>query len=223
VCDEARFWIAVTQGDRATVESLVRARPSLATARRDGVSAILLARYHHKPDVVTCLRPHVRSLDVFEASALGELGRVRSLLDADAGLANAVAPDGFGALGLASFFGHEPVVRLLLEREAKVDTASSNGMHVMPLHSAAAARSVPIARLLLERGAPVNARQGGGSLGFTPLMEAAFNGQADMVETLLTHGADPALRDDAGQTAADHARTRGHSVLADRLGGAAWS
>ena len=221
--DEARFWSAVTTGDHATVESLVLASPRLATTRRDGVSAILLAMYHHKQDVAACLRPHAGPLDIFESCALGESARVRSLLAADAGLANAVAHDGFGPLGLASFFGHEPVVRLLLEHRAKVDTASSNGMRVMPLHSAAAARSVPIARLLLEHGAPVNARQGHGSLGFTPLMEAAFNGQVDMVEALLAHGADPGLQDDHGRTAADHARAQGHGALAERLGGAAWS
>lgn len=172
--DEARFWTAVTTGDRATVESLVLASPRLATARRDGVSAILLAMYHHKPDVAACLRPHAGPLDIFE-------------------------------------------------HRAKVDAASSNGMHVMPLHSAAAARSVPVARLLLEHGAPVDARQGHGSLGFTPLMEAAFNGQVDMVEALLAHGADPGLQDDHSQTAADHVRAQGHAALAERLGSAAWS
>jgi ankyrin repeat protein len=223
VSDESRFWTAVTTGDRPTVESLLLANPGLAAARRDGVSAILLARYHHKPEVVAALRAHVGPLDIFEASALGEVDRVGALLDTDPGLANAVAEDGFGPLGLASFFGHEPVARLLLEHGAKVDKASSNGMHVMPLHSAAAARSVPIARLLLEHGAPVNARQGRGSLGFTPLMEAAFNGQLDMVETLLSHGADPSLRDEEGRTAADHARARGHAPAAERLGSAAWS
>jgi ankyrin repeat protein len=223
VSDEARFWTAVTTGDAATVESLVRADPQLASARRDGVSAILLATYHHKPDVVACLRHHVVTLDIFEASALGERDRVSALLETDPHLANAVAGDGFGPLGLASFFGHEPVVRQLLEHGAKVDEASSNAMHVMPLHSAAAARSVPIARLLLERGAPVDARQGGGSLGFTPLMEAAFNGQAEMVETLLGHGAHPGLRDEESRTAADHARARGHAAVAERLGSAVWS
>jgi uncharacterized protein len=222
VSDEARFWTAVTTGDRATVESLVRAKPELVTARRDGVSAILVAVYHHKPDVVACLRARVESLDIFEASALGEVDRMVSLLGGDPTLANAVANavsnDGFGPLGLASFFGHEPAVRVLLKHGARVDTASSNGMHVMPLHSAAAARSVPIARLLLEHGAPVNARQGGSGSGFTPLMEAAFNGQVDMVQILLDHGADPQLRDEEGRTAADHAQARGHASLAESLG-----
>ena len=221
--DEARFWTAVTTGDRAAVESLVLANPELATARRDGVSAILLAMYHHKPDVVACLRARMESLDIFEAAALGEVDRVASLLGRDPALANAVADDGFGPLGLASFFGHERAVQFLLEHGARVDTASSNGMHVMPLHSAAAARSVPIARLLLEHGAPVNARQGGSDSGFTPLMEAAFNGQVDMVEILVAHGAERHLRDEEGRTAADHARARGHASLAERLGSPAWS
>src|SRR5258705_4304225 len=221
--DEARFWTAVTTGDRATVESLVLAKPELATARRGGVSAILLAMYHHTQDVVACLGARVNSLDIFEAAALGEVDRVASLLGRDPGLANFVANDGFGPLGLASFFGHERAVQLLLEHGARVDTASSNGMHVMPLHSAAAARSVPIARLLLEHGAPVNARQGGGDSGFTPLMEAAFNGQVDMVEILVDHGADRHLRDEEGRTAADHAHAPGHASLAERLGRPAWS
>ena len=225
--DEARFWTAVTTGDRATVESLVRAKPELTTARRDGVSAVLLAMYHHKPEVVTCLRARLESLDIFEAAALGEVDRVASLLGGDSGLANAVANavsnDGFGPLGLASFFGHEHVVQVLLAHGARVDTASSNGMHVMPLHSAAAAYSVPIARLLLEHGAPVNARQGKRGFGFTPLMEAAYNGQVDMVEILLQHGADPRLRDEEGRTAADHARAQGHASLGERLGSMACS
>ena len=221
--DEARFWNAVTTGDRATVESLVQVKPELVTARRDGVPAVLLAMYYHRPDVAACLRAHLPSIDIFEASALGEVDRMVSLLGGDPSLANAVAHDGFGPLGLASFFGHERAVQVLLEHGARVDAASSNGMHVMPLHSAAAARSVPIARLLLEHGAPVNARQGRGGSGFTPLMEAAFNGQVDMVEILLDHGADPRLRDEEGRTAADHARARGHGSLAERLGTPEWS
>lgn len=95
VSDEARFWTAVTTGDAATVESMVRADSQLATARRDGVSAILLARYHHKPEVVTCFRRHVVTLDVFEAFALGQGDRVGLLLESDPSLANAVAADGF--------------------------------------------------------------------------------------------------------------------------------
>src|SRR6266852_9530613 len=98
-------------------------------------------------------RPPVAELDIFESSALGDVGRGKALLESDPRLANAVAEDGFGPLGLACFFDREPVVRMLLDSSSRVDQASSNGMRVMPLHSAAAARSVSIARLLLERSA----------------------------------------------------------------------
>lgn len=96
------------------IEVLLAANPRLATARRDGVSAILLAMYCHNADVIPCLRPHVQALDIFEASV-------------------------------------------------------------------------------------------------------------DMVEALLSYGADRSLQDSEGLTAADHARARGHAELAERLGGVAWS
>jgi ankyrin repeat protein len=223
VAAETDFWQAVKAGDQRADESFVAGDSRLASASLDGVSAILLAMYCHRPAVAASLRPHVAELDIFEACALGDLGRVKALLASDGRLANAVAEDGFGALGLACFFDHEGVVRALLASGALVDAASSNGMRVMPLHSAAAARSVAIARLLLEHGAPVNARQGQGKSGSTPLMEAAYNGQEDLVDVLMRHGADPVMRDEDGKRAADHARERGHSALAERLEGAAWS
>ena len=218
MASDADFWRAIAAGDRGTVEAFVRADPRLATARHDGASAILIATYHYRPEVVACLRPHVVELNIFEAAALGELDRVEALLASDAGLANAVAGDGFGPLGLASFFDHAPVAVVLLEAGARVDEASANAMRVMPLHSAAAAKAVRIAEALLVHGAPVNARQGAGDVGFTPLMEAAYNGQAAMVDLLLRHGADPAMRDGDGKTAWDHALLRGHVSLAESLG-----
>jgi ankyrin repeat protein len=212
---------AIGKGDMAQVSALIAGDAALARARKDGVSAILYARYCCKPDIVAVLRPHCGALDIFEASALGERDRVRALADAAPALADAVAPDGFGPLGLAAFFGHEKVVALLLARGADPAKASANAMKVMPLHAAAAARSVPIARTLIAAGAPLDARQGTGAAGFTPLMEAALNGQDELVELLLRHGANPDLRDDKEMSAADHARAGGHEVLARRLESAA--
>jgi ankyrin repeat protein len=211
---------AIRAGDAAQVAALVAHDPALARARKDGVSAMLFARYCSRPEIVALLRPACGALDIFESAALGDAARARALLDANPALVNAVAEDGFGPLGLASFFGHEEVAALLLSRGGDPARASANAMKVMPLHSAAASRSVAIARLLIGAGAPVDARQGH-ALGFTPLMEAALNGQDELVELLLRHGANPDLRDAHDMSAADHARGSGHDALAERLDQAA--
>ena len=59
-----------------------------------------------------------QELDVFEAAALGRTERLRELLNAEPGLANAWAEDGFQPLGLASFFGNVDAARLLVEHGA---------------------------------------------------------------------------------------------------------
>jgi ankyrin repeat protein len=129
-------------------------------------------------------------LDVFEAAAVGKTERLRELLDEDPALANAWATDGFQPLGLACFFGHVEVARLLVERGAEVNSASRNEMRVMPLHSAAATRDAEtryeLAKLLLEHGADPNARQ---QDEFTPLMAADQHADERLEELLLEHGA----------------------------------
>ncbi len=128
-------------------------------------------------------------LDVFEAAAVGKADTLRELLDADPGLANAWAEDGFQPLGLASFFGHVEAARLLVERGAEVNSASRNEMKVMPLHSAAATGDAgaryEISKLLLEHGADPNARQ---QDDFTPLMAAEQQGDERLRKLLVEHG-----------------------------------
>src|SRR5512133_4298379 len=131
-----------------------------------------------------------RELDVFEASALGRMERLRELLDEDPSLANAWAGDGFQPLGLASFFGHVDAAQLLVERGAEVNSASRNDFKVMPLHSAAATGDPEVryelAKLLLEHGADPNARQ---QDDFTALMAADQHGDDRLRTLLVEHGA----------------------------------
>jgi ankyrin repeat protein len=60
----------------------------------------------------------------------------------------------------------------------------------------------------------VDARPAGG---FTPLHEAAQNGDPEMVELFLSAGADPATLTDGGKTAADLADEADHPDVARRL------
>lgn len=210
---------AIKQGDLERVRTLVEARPVLAAAcEQGGVSAVLTALYHHKPDVSEYLLSKGPPLDIFEASAAGDAGRVAELLDADPTLLDAYAPDGFHPLGLAAFFRRGEVVRLLLERGADVAQASRNRLAVTPLHSAVADEAdrvdLETVRMLLEAGAPVDApHQGGG----TPLHSAAHTGALEVAGMLLAKGADPLRPKDDGKTPLDVARERGHADVARLL------
>jgi adenosylhomocysteine nucleosidase len=215
----AELFEAIKKGDRATVDRLVSADPGLAEARDpDGVSAVLTALYYGRREIAVLLLARKPSLDIFEASAVGDVQRVRRLLDQDPSLANAVAPDGFRPLGLAAFFKRPEIVALLLERGADAAPPSGNPQAFTALHSAVAddagPRDISIIRGLLDAGAPVNARSGTGT---TPLHTAAFTGDAEVAELLLERGADPRIASDAGKTAIDTARERGHTELAARL------
>jgi uncharacterized protein len=205
------FFEAIKTGDSAQVEQLVAQDATLVNARTENqLSAVLLATYYGQHTIATLLIERGADLTFFEAAATGQLVQEQAYLDAQPELLNAFSPDGFQALGLAAFFGHEAVARFLLDRGAEVNTASRNGQQVMPLHSAVASQQLEIARWLIERGADVNARQADD---FTPLQGAANNGQMAMVELLLAHGADKTARSTNGKTAADIAEAQGHIAL----------
>ncbi|UQN05081.1 ankyrin repeat domain-containing protein [Deinococcus sp. QL22] len=215
--DSTALFVAIQTGDVDTVRALVQATPGLLSAASPmGVSPLLFATYYRKPEVARALTGlHAElggpPLTVFEAAATGETACLRTLLDADAPLVNAVSPDGFTPLGLAAFFGQEAVAAELLARGANVNAVSANAMQVQPLHSAVAGNHTGLARLLLSHGADVNAVQ---QDGFTPLMAAAQHGNADLVEDLLAAGADAAAQTDDGRSAASIAQEEGHSALA---------
>ena len=210
------FMDAVRHGDRATVERMLARDPALADARdADGTPALLVAQYRDHTDVADLIARHRHSFTIFEVAALGDLARVQALVEGDASLANATAPDGFSPLGLASFFHHADVARFLLEQGADPNVPSQNEMRVVPLHSALAGQGDPsIARMLIEAGADVNIRQ---RHGWTPLHEAALVGHADLVDLLLDHGADASARNDDGMTPIDLARNKRWTEIERRL------
>jgi len=210
------FIDAVKAGDAERVEELLARDAALAAARdENGVSALMLAYYYGARDSVgAIIRDRVPELDAFEAATVGDVERLRELLDADPGLATARSSDNGTALHFASFFGQPAAARLLIERGSDVHAVSPSFGNVMPLHSAAAAPSVEIVRLLLDAGADPSARQSGG---FTPLQAAAQHGDAEMARALLEHGADPAAASDDGRTALSIAEEKGHDDVAALL------
>ncbi len=201
------FLDAIKAGDVGRVQGLLDQHPELIHIRLENdLSPVLAATYYGQHAVARLLAERTPQLDIFEASATGDLERTRALLRQEPTLARAFASDGFQALGLASFFDHPEVAHLLVDSGADANTPSNNAQRVAPLHSATAAQDVEIARLLLAHGADPNARQSGG---FSPLHTAAENGQIEMIQLLLDYGAKPELQAEDGKTPLDLARERG--------------
>ncbi|MFY9561167.1 MAG: ankyrin repeat domain-containing protein [Terriglobales bacterium] len=206
-----RCFALLQAGDADGLRRLLDEDPAAADARdAPGVSLLMHAIYRNRRDLAETIAGKKQELDIFEAASLGRLERLKECLRDISGI-NAFSKDGFTALHFACYFGQPEAARLLLEKGAKVDAVASNPTQVMPLHSAASARSLEAARLLLEHGAPANARQQGG---WAPIHAAALNGDRDMVALLLKHGADVTLANDEGKTPAVIAREKGHSEIA---------
>ena len=206
---------AINDDDAARVAELVTGDPSLASSRdRNGVSAIMLSRYRFDRETTDALLAVDPDLDVFEATTLGYIDRLRERLAEDHWRATAYSADGFTALHFAAFFGKVEAARTLLDAGAVVNAYSVNELQVQPLHSAASGRHHEVCRVLIAAGADVNATQ---RHEFTALHAAAKHGDAELVELFLSAGADPTARTEAGDTPADTAEAAGHVDVARRL------
>ena len=115
---------------------------------------------------------------------------------------------GDSALLLATFWGHEGIVDLLLARQASL---GANPRGWTPLHYAAYAGHTRIASKFLSHGADVNSVTANG---LSSLMLAAKNGHDDVVKVLLNNKADTALRDDNKLNAIDHALASNNTNIA---------
>ncbi|HTK29864.1 MAG TPA: ankyrin repeat domain-containing protein [Vicinamibacterales bacterium] len=123
------------------------------------------------------------------------------------------APDG---LTDAARRGDKAAVRRLLKEGADVNAAPADGMSA--LHWAALQGDVDLAKMLIFAGAGVSASTRLG--GYTPLLMAATNGDAAMIDALVSAGADPKAANGNGTTALMLAAASGHAdavtLLLDR-------
>lgn len=207
-------------GASAELADAIQSDPALAAWRdTQGVSALLWAVYSGqtvaRDFLLAALARQAIPLDIFEASAVGDEARLSAILAAEPAAAHAHAGDGWTPLHLAAAFGTPACVAALLRAGASISATSANAQRNQPLHAALAlGRNPDTVRILLEHGADPNATQAGG---FTPLFSAAASNRRDLAELLLAHGARAHHRCDAGTSAADFARERGHTDLADWL------
>src|SRR5438309_7901453 len=116
---------AIRQGDADQVRALLAADPALADSRTpEGATPVLWAVYTRHVELAPLLLAG-RPADFFEACALGDAARAAELLAADPALADQHSADGFTGLGFACFFGHEELVRQVLEAGADPNLVAS--------------------------------------------------------------------------------------------------
>jgi ankyrin repeat protein len=156
-------------------------------------------------------------LSLQEASAIGDVNEVRSLL------AEGVQVDGWDqygamkktALQRASINGHKGVVELLIDKGADVNY-HDDWPGGTALHYAAEYRRTEIVELLIAKGANLKARRGYPS-GDTPLHTAVRKGHKDIAELLIKKGADVNARNGEGKSPLDVVGSRNLRQISELL------
>ena len=197
-------WAVMTR-QRGLIDYLLDRGADVNAVRPDGLRPIHLTNgdYHYRgwrdlPSValqrhevlIGYLIARGADYDLATAARLGDLDRVRELLDRDPPLVNQVPAYSYYtgvALRNAAAAGHIEVVRLLLERGADPNQPEPGiAPYGGALHSAIGGRHLAVAKLLLEHGANPNAEvESSGNC----LSMAKFAGASkEMIELIASYG-----------------------------------
>jgi ankyrin repeat protein len=198
-------WAVMTR-QRELIDDLLARGADINAPRPDGLRPVHITNgdYHYRGwrDLpATALQRHEVLIgfllargayyDLATATRLGDLDRVRELLDAQPELVNQVPAYSYYTgppLRNAAAGGHLEVVRLLLERGANPNQPEPG---IAPqggaLHSAIGGRHTAVVRLLIEHGANPNAAVE--SSGNCLFMAKHVDAPQELKELLIAHGA----------------------------------
>ena len=139
--------------------------------------------------------------DFFDQIRNGNAKAIEEALQPNPELLESTDERGSTPLLLSTYYGHENVAVLLLQKGAKIDMKDSSGNTA--LMGVCFKGYIGIAKLLIDAGANVNHVN---AMGATCLIYAATFNRLEMAQLLLEHGADSSAKDARGNTALDQAK-----------------
>jgi ankyrin repeat protein len=179
---------AASEGNIDRVRELLDSNPTLIESRDEGGRTPLRAAVFcgHTYIVLLLLKRGAKAElpPIHQAVLDGNIERVRELLDGNPTLIESWDEVGRTPLRTAAFCGHTDIVRLLLDRGANIEAATTGGWP--PLLTAAQNGHTDTVRLLLYKGAKIETAN---SHGGTPLLYAAQQKHLEIVKLLAIQGA----------------------------------
>ncbi|XP_046546590.1 uncharacterized protein LOC124256650 isoform X2 [Haliotis rubra] len=139
--------------------------------------------------------------DLRAACREGKLGEVKRILDTGRADVNCRGVDGRTLVMAAAQWRHRDVVELLVSRRADVSLVDDGGNNILHYACYGGDRKTVEFVLSLD-GVDINSR---GERSWTPVMEAAVGRHGDVVELLVSRGADVSLVDDDGDNTLHYA------------------
>jgi ankyrin repeat protein len=139
--------------------------------------------------------------NIFDAAEKSYLGIVTYFVENECHSINAKDNLGWTALHKAAFNGHLNIVQYLVSKGADLNTENKSGKTA--LNYAVEKDYLEIVKYFIEaQGLDVNAKN---SLDWTPLQSAAFHGRFNIVQYLISKGANLNTENKAGKTALNYA------------------
>ncbi|HYM39703.1 MAG TPA: ankyrin repeat domain-containing protein [Thermoplasmata archaeon] len=154
MADADELLAAVKADDAARVRAVLGRNPFLRRMRTPEGTLVLTAKHQDAVSALAAILEHVNEdeLNLYEASALGRAGRLKTILGQSRRRVNEPDAQGFTPLGLAAYFGQPDAVKVLLDHGA-VMAAGREGADT-PLGMARARGHEDVVGILEARGAP---------------------------------------------------------------------
>lgn len=209
--------------EQEVIAAFVKAKADLNAADADGATALMAAAATDADVILEALlaagakvdaRDHDGWTAVHYATVNGNWQSLNKLIAAKANL-DIAASDQYTALMMAIGSGRGNMAEKLINAGAKFPTAWPGGSSTL-LH-ATSGRDLESVRIALAHNPKLNEPYA--KDGSTPLIIAAWNGDAQIVMELLRAGADPSIKDKEGKTALDNAVEAKEPEIAALLGG----